>query len=160
MSSSKYIQAAVRNIKDYLEKSHPGQKLATRASGPFPANYIPEIDTSPELGDEDASFYQLQIGVLQWIVELGHIDIITEVSTLSSHVVMPRQGHLEALFHLFGYLGKKHNARIVFDPSYSEIDMTVFKECDWKHFYGDVKEAIPLNAPTPRETSDDRNQHL
>ena len=64
MSSSKYIQAAVRNVKDYLEKSRPGQKLATHASGPFPANYVPEIDTSPELGDEDASFYQSQISVL------------------------------------------------------------------------------------------------
>jgi len=150
MSSSKYIQAAVKNVMDHLAKMRPGQKLATRASGPFPANYAPEIDTSPELGDEDASFYQSQIGVLRWIVELGRIDIITEVSTLSSHVVMPRKGHLDALFHLFAYLGKKHNARIVFDPSYPDIDMTVFKECDWKHFYGDVKEAIPPNAPSPR----------
>ena len=27
--------------------------------------------------------------------------------------------------------------------------MSVFKNCDWKHFYCDVKEAIPLNAPKP-----------
>jgi hypothetical protein len=150
MSSSKYIQAAVNNVKDYVAKTRPGQKLATRSSGPFPANYVPEIDTSPELGDADASFYQSQIGVLRWIVELGRIDIITEVSTLSSHVVMPRQGHLEALFHLFAYLGRKHNARIVFDPTYPDIDMTVFKECDWKNFYGEVTEAKPPNAPPSR----------
>jgi len=150
MSSSKYIQAAVRNVKDYVEKTRPGQKLATRASGPFPAGYIPELDTSPELNDKDASFYQSQIGVVRWCVELGRIDIITEVSTLASHVALPREGHLEALFHLFAYLDRKHNARIVFDPSYPDIDMSVFKECDWKQFYGDVHEAVPPNAPKPR----------
>jgi hypothetical protein len=51
---------------------------------------------------------------------------------------------------LFAYLDKKHNAHIIFNPSYPTIDMTVFKECDWKHFYGDVHEAIPPNAPLPR----------
>ena len=36
------------------------------------------------------------------------------------------------------------------DPTYPMIDMTKFKECDWREFYGDVKEAIPPNAPLPR----------
>ena len=35
------------------------------------------------------------------------------------------------------------------DPSYPEIDHSVFKECDWSEFYRDVKEAIPVNAPEP-----------
>ena len=39
---------------------------------------------------------------------------------------------------------------MVFDPTYPEIDMSQFKECDWKSFYGNVKEAIPLNAPPPQ----------
>ena len=38
---------------------------------------------------------------------------------------------------------------MVFDPTYPELDMTVFKECDWKDFYGNVKEALPPNAPSP-----------
>jgi hypothetical protein len=63
---------------------------------------------------------------------------------------MPREGHLDALLHLFAYIEKKHNARVVFDPSYPMIDMSVFKECDWKHMYGDVREAIPPNAPEER----------
>ncbi len=49
---------------------------------------------------------------------------------------MPREGHLDAIFHLFNYLEKRHNARIVFDPCYPTIDiMTSFKECDWSSFY-------------------------
>jgi hypothetical protein len=63
---------------------------------------------------------------------------------------LPREGHLEALLHLFAYVNKNHNARIIFDPSYPTIDMTVFKECDWKHFYGNVHEAIPPSTPLPR----------
>jgi hypothetical protein len=63
---------------------------------------------------------------------------------------LPREGHLEALLHLFAYLNKKHNVQIIFNPLYLTIYMTVFKECNWKHFYGDVHEAILPNAPLPR----------
>jgi hypothetical protein len=79
-------------------------------------------------------------------------------ATLSSHAALPREGHLEALLHLFAHLDKKHNAQIVFDPTYPDIDMTVFKECDWKHFYGDVHEAILPNAPPTR--GKDINLHM
>jgi hypothetical protein len=70
MSSSKYIQAAIRNIKDYVAKTRPGLKLAKWATGPFPTGYILELDTTPELNDKDAMFYQSQIGVLRWCIEL------------------------------------------------------------------------------------------
>jgi hypothetical protein len=150
MSSSKYIQAAVANVKEYHRKYFPTHPWTKRTSGPFPLNYAPELDTTPELNATHATFYQTQIGVLRWCVELGRVDIITEVSELASYLAMPREGHLEATFHLFNYLDKKHNARIVFDPSYPTVDMSVFKECDWKAFYGDVREAIPPNAPPPR----------
>jgi hypothetical protein len=151
MSSSKYIQAAMRIVKDYFAKTRPGLKLAKRATGPFPTGYTPELDMTPKLNDKDATFYQSQIGVLHWRVELGRVDIITEVSTLSLHLALPCEGRLEALLHWFAYLDKKHNAQIIFDPSYPTVDMTVLKEqCDWKHFYSSVHEAIPPNAPPPR----------
>jgi hypothetical protein len=57
---------------------------------------------------------------------------------------------MEAIYNIFAYLKIKHKSQMVFDPSYPDIDMTHFKECNsWKPFYGDVKEAIPENAPTP-----------
>jgi hypothetical protein len=91
-----------------------------------------------------------QIGILRWCVELGRVDIITEVSMLASHLALPREGHLEAVFHIFSYLDQKHNSRMAFDPTYPAIDKTKFKECDWKEFYGEAQEAIPPNAPKPR----------
>jgi hypothetical protein len=147
MSSSKYIQAAVHNVKEYHNANFPSRQWTKRTKGPFPLNYAPETDVSPILDAAQGLFYQTQIGVLRWCVELGRIDIITEVSELASYLAQPREGHLNAVFHIFGYLEKKHNARIVFDPSYPVIDMSVFKECDWKQYYGDVNEAIPPNAP-------------
>jgi hypothetical protein len=70
LSSSKYIQAAIRNVKDYVAKTGPGLKLAKRAMGPFPTGYIPELYMMPKLNDKDVMFYQSQIsfcfGALSW----------------------------------------------------------------------------------------------
>jgi hypothetical protein len=29
-----------------------------------------------------------------------------------------------------------------YDPMYPDIDFLVFKQCDWKQFYGEVREAF------------------
>jgi hypothetical protein len=91
------------------------------------------------------------IGVLRWTVEIGRLDITTEVSMLAAHMALPRKGHLFAVFRIFAYLKQKHNARLIYDPSYPEVDHTTFKANEeWANFYGPVKEAIPSNAPKPR----------
>ena len=148
ISPSKYVQEAVRNVKEHLAKS--GKSLPRRAAAPFPRDYIPELDTSPELSPEEAAYYQSQIGILRWTVELERVDIITEVSMLASHLALPRQGHLDVVYHIFAYLAQKHNTRLVMDPTYPPIEMNNFKQCDWREFYGDATEPIPPNAPPPR----------
>ena len=45
------------------------------------------------------------------------------------------------------YLKQKHNSQLVFYPNYPKIDESIFKDCDWKDFYGDTEEEIPPNAP-------------
>ena len=65
-------------------------------------------------------------------------------------MAMPREGYLECLFYLFAHLKIKHNSRMVFDPTYPTVDLTQFKECDWKHFNPQAREQIPGNAPNPR----------
>jgi hypothetical protein len=83
-------------------------------------------------------------------VELGHIDIITEVSMLSTHLCLPLACHLEAVVHVFAYMGLHHNAIFVFDPFYPSVDIGTFIKTDWQYMYGDVKEMIPSDAPVPR----------
>ena len=42
-----------------------------------------------------------------------------------------------------------HNTRLALDPSYPDIGESQFLQCDWKEFYGDVKEAVSPDAPEP-----------
>ena len=51
--------------------------LTKKAKGPWETGYAAELDDSRELNFEEAWYYQSQIGVLRWCVELGRIDIIT-----------------------------------------------------------------------------------
>ena len=66
--------------------------------------YHPSEDTTKELNAEGVQFYQEMIGILLWAVEIGRVDIVLEVSLLSSHLTLPRIGHLQAVYHIFGYL--------------------------------------------------------
>jgi hypothetical protein len=95
----------------------------------------------------EASYYGSLIGILRWAVELGRVDITTEVSMMSSHLALPRVGHLAQLFHIFAYLKNRHNAEMVFDPSYPVIQTDRFPERDWKNFYPDTKEEVAPDAP-------------
>jgi hypothetical protein len=38
---------------------------------------------------------------------------------------------------------------MVFDPMQAEIDISSFKECNWREFYGDVSKPAPPNMPQP-----------
>ena len=80
---------------------------------------------------QDTLYYQLLIGVLRWIVELGQGDLTTEVSMMSSHLAIQREGHLKEVFHAFGNLKKYHNPEIVFDPSIPKVDLNLFPKEDW-----------------------------
>jgi hypothetical protein len=117
MSSSKYVQSAVQNVKEYLASLPGDQMLMKKASGPFAGGYKPELDESPELEPTRANFYQSHTWILRWCVELGRIDIITEASILSTYLFLPREGHLESVFHVCAYLELHYNARVVFDPT-------------------------------------------
>jgi hypothetical protein len=90
MSSSKYVQSAVQNVQEYLSALPGDQKLIKKASGPFAGGYKPELYESPELEPTRENLYQSQIGILRWCVELGSIDIIIEVSMLSTYLCLPR----------------------------------------------------------------------
>ena len=147
MGSGKYVKEAIRNVELHLATL--GLELRKGATTPIPTNYYPELDVSPELGDGDATHFMSQISVLRWAVELGRLDIATEVSMLSSHMALPRQGHLDAVYHVYAFLKKHDRSRMVFDSMYQSL---ASKEApsEWMEFYHDAKEHIPADAPEPR----------
>ena len=77
--------------------------------------------------------------MLIWIVKIGIVDIIIRVSMMASQMAMSREGHLEAVLHVFGFLYKEYNSRMVFNPNYPTITMSDFKECKRKDFYCKLK---------------------
>ena len=152
-SSTQYVQAAVSNVEEYLAKKN--EKLYARAGAPLSNGYRPEIDMSEECGEAEASYYHSLIGVLRWIVELGRADICVEVSMMSSHLALPRVGHLKEVLHIFAYLKKHSNAEMVFDPSLPKFNPEDFPEEDWSYsiYSGEMsKEEIPPNMPKPLGT--------
>ena len=72
---------------------------------------------------------------------------------ISSHMALPKEGHLEKIFHIFSHLWSHHNVELVFDPSDPVIYETKFEERDWtssEFGHIDGKEEMPENAPEPR----------
>ena len=116
----------------------------------LPTGYRPELDTSQYLNDEDANYYQQQIGVLRWAVEIRRIDITCAVSMMAAFNAAPRAGHLEAVFHIFAYLQSHARSKTVMDCHQWGNDVGLFCEEDWSSFYLDAFDEFPPNMPVPR----------
>ena len=58
-------------------------------ANPFSYHYEPKVDVSESLYYENILYYQTLIGIILWMIELGRIDIATEVSLLLSHNAYP-----------------------------------------------------------------------
>jgi Reverse transcriptase (RNA-dependent DNA polymerase) len=152
-SSDKYIQAAITNVEEKLKESGRELQKAKHCSAPFQSSYRPELDTTAELALEGHRYYQELIGVLRWAVELGRLDILLETALLSAFLASPREGHLEAVYHMFGYLKSHPKRKIAFDPEHPQIDQRRYQKYDWTDFYRGAVEALPGNAPPSRGKS-------
>jgi hypothetical protein len=108
------------------------------------------LDTSELLNDEGVRNYQSLIGALQWAISIGRFDVATAVMTMSGFRVAPRQGHLDRVKRIYGYLSKMRHAVIRIrteEPDYSDLpDM----KYDWsRSVYGELSEVLPTDAPPP-----------
>jgi hypothetical protein len=148
MSSDMYVKRAIADVE--RELAQVDERLPTKVTTPLSSGYRPELDTSPELDAKLANYFQGLIGVLRWMCELGRIDILQAVALLLRFLANPRRGHLDQVFHLFGYLKRYSKSSLVFDETLPEFDGSRFNVCDWQEYYPDAVEAIPPNAPVPR----------
>ena len=71
------------------------------------SGYRPELDVTAELKADGIQWFQEVIGQLRWAIELGRVDVLLEMSLLSHHFALLREGHLEQALHIMGYL-KSH----------------------------------------------------
>ena len=93
-------------------------------------SYRPKLDVTTVLSSIDTSYYMSLVWILRWMIELRCLDIRLEVAMVSSYMCMPREGHLNAIFHILSHLRKHHNTEMVFDPSDPVIDESKFRRQD------------------------------
>ena len=148
MSAEQYVTASVKNVEESLAKK--GLRLPSKCYTPLATDYHPELEATPELKSDGIQTYQEYVGMLRWAVELGRVDILLETSLMSTYLAMPREGHLQQIYRIFGYLKLHPKRKIAFDPKHPKISERMFVQHDWHDFYRDVKEAIPGDMPVPR----------
>lgn len=143
MSAEKYLTLALETIETKLGETLKHKKADT----PISPSYHPEVDESAILGDEDANYYQSLIGILQWTVELGRIDVAYECQLMSGFSCAPRKGHLDALYGVFRYLKKYKKMKLVLDHRLRDMEQFDFKTFDWERYYPEAMELIPDGMP-------------
>ena len=76
-------------------------------------------------------------------------------------MVVPRKGHLDAALHVVTHLKVRPNAQLVFDPTYQDIDLWLFKEHDWTRFYGvfEYRPKVCKNQIEPLRLAPSRDAH-
>jgi hypothetical protein len=86
----------------------------------------------------------------QWACTIGRLDIAFAVSSLSRFSASPRTHHLELALHLFGYLKKNPNRRIVLDSRPMLVGQELLLDSfhpDFLEDYPDAKEDLDDTLP-------------
>ena len=105
------------------------------------------------MNSEGLQVYQDLIGIICWSVEICRVDILLEVSLLSSQLALPRVVRLQTVYMVFGYLKQVPKRKLYFDPRKPMISEDIFQKFDWEDLYLDACEPIPLDIPRPRGKS-------
>lgn len=128
-------------------------KPPRKVSCPIDPKYYPELDTTDLLDDRGKRIYWSLIGMIQWAVTIGRIDIHHACMIMSRFRAAPRKGHLQAVARIFGYLSNYRTASIKFRtdvPNYDKFINEQPAEHDWTYIYGKVKELVPDGLPEPK----------
>ena len=122
MRPSKYVQEAASYCETHL-KEQCGDKysLVKYLGNTFAYHYEPEFNVSDPLNPEMVLYHQSLIGIVQYMVKLGHFDISNDVSRLSFQNAYPRKGHFLTALYIMYRLKRKHNYRLDIDLNYPAI---------------------------------------
>ena len=154
LGSQTYLKEALRKAANIY-----GKPIKKGASTPLPPDIHLEVEDTPLLDHKRAQQYLQLVGMLQWMVELGRIDICHAARSLSRYSAAPCDKHWDATERVFRYLHKKQNYCIVIDPSspgkdfdinidLPDLESEVYHAKCMKDIYPDAKEDIDPNLPT------------
>jgi hypothetical protein len=112
----------------------------------------PELDSSEMLDDVGHHLFQRMVGILQWIVLIGRYDVCYVTASMSRFGSAPRQGHLDRVKRIFGYLRANPNRAIRINPSkIGDLPSPMAEDVmeNMRKAYPDAQEEMMSNDPTP-----------
>jgi len=143
LSADEYLKHAIEIVEGRY-------KLNKKVDTPMASGYHTEVDESHYLDDSGANYYQSLNGILIWIVELGRIDVAFAVGSMSRFTSMPREGHLQSVLRIFGYLKSHIRSHLVMDPKTHDWSDLEEESYDWVSQYPEASEVLPHNMPEAR----------
>ena len=90
------------------------------------------------------------IGCANWAVILGRFDICYATSTMAGFSFKPREGHMDRMLRIFGYLKHHDKEGIKFDTEIPDISDYEIEKHDWTEVYPGACEEMPVNMPEPK----------
>jgi len=147
MNMEDFIKEAIRKY----EKKH--NFTLKKENTPMPTDAHPEQDQSELLGTKDHKDFQHIIGLCQWLIIRGRIDITYATSSLSRFSTCPREGHWALAKRILGYLKKFPKKGLVINPAPPKTsnDTDTQKDTyeDFGHQYKDFEEELDPGFPEP-----------
>ncbi|HEY9706866.1 MAG TPA: reverse transcriptase domain-containing protein, partial [Oculatellaceae cyanobacterium] len=145
MSSETYVNRCLVVFEQLFGEPPPKQ-----VQTPIDPKDHPELDSTPLLDEEGIHMYWKLLGMLQWAVTLGRIDIMCAVMTMGGFRMQPRIGHLDRLKKIFGFLKNFNKTAIKFRTEMPDYSQYPEKKFDWTYVYGNVEEELPKEMPAAK----------
>ena len=121
---------------------------------PMAFNDHPENDDSGLLNQDEHSRYRMLIGCGQWAITLGRFDVMFAIQTMARFTAAPKQGHLQRMLRIFGYLKHYSQYGIMIDTKEKLLPTTMENiEVNWEEQYPGAKEELPPDMPIPKGKS-------
>ena len=149
------VTSAKTYIKKVCDKIEPLMEWKLKNYGsPMDPKYHPELDESAQLSEDMHAKYRMMVGTLNWLVTLGRWDVHYAAQTLAQYSQAPREGHINAMQRVFGYLKHFSKRSVVYDPRVPKHhDDKVTKFEGWDEMYPDAQEEMPPGMPEPKGRS-------
>jgi hypothetical protein len=150
IGTTTYVKEALQKAKAVL-----GKPALHKQNTPMLENLKPETDTSDFLNPTGHRKYQQLIGIAQWLITCGRLDILQAINSLSRFSAAPREKHLNHLERVFGYLEKYPKRSVIIDTESHVPTGTVEKpytakdETQWKDIYPGACEELDPKFPPP-----------
>ncbi|MGH7955023.1 MAG: reverse transcriptase domain-containing protein [Gloeomargaritales cyanobacterium] len=147
----KYMQISTKTyVKEVLRRYQDKHGCLRKENIPLSPNVHPELDASELLYDDGITLYQHIIGITQWLVTAGRLDLTFAVVSLSRFSCAPRKGHLDLAKKIFGYLKKYPKLGYFINPESPRVEIQFEKvEPDFGHQYDYFVEELDPRFPEP-----------